>query len=237
MYEDELNGNKLNGLLVWNLPEPKKRYILGIDIASGTGKDYSTVEVMNIENYEQVAEYKAKTSTKRLGKIIKILAKYYNQGFVVIECNSIGEAVFNEVYYHDTDPYDNVYKQKKTKNGISRFTGWETNSKSRQLMTNNLVDWLNVDDLRNQLVIKSPRLDTLIAFGLCLYLRNKATEYGESFFIGDDGTLFQFEEKDKNRNISDDFGFETTEEIRHDAEELIQEKYGVDMEEYKWLLG
>lgn len=259
LYENELNGNKLNGLLVWNLPEPKHRYILGIDVSSGTGKDFSSIQVMDIENYEQVAEYKARTSTKRLGKIVKILAKYYNQGFVAIECNSIGEAVFNEVYYHDTDPYDNVYKQKKTKNGITRFTGWETNSKSRQLMTNDIIDWINVDDLRNRLTIKSQRLyqelttwvwkngrpdhlenghdDTLIAFGLCLHLRNKATEYGESFFIGDDGTLFQFNEEDKNRNVSDDFGFETTENIRNDAEEMIKEEYGIDLEEYKWLIG
>ena len=259
IYENEINGNKLNGLLVWNLPEPKKRYIIGVDVSTGTGKDFSTIEVMNIETYEQVAEYKAKTSTKRLGKIIKILAKYYNQAFVAIECNSIGEAVFNEVYYSDSDPYDNVYKQKKTKNGISRFTGWETNSKSRQLMTNNLIDWINVDDLRNQLIIKSPRLyqemttwvwksgrpdhldnahdDSLIAFALCLYLRNKATEYGESFFIGDDGTLFQFTEEDKHRDISDGFGFETTEQIRSDSEDLIREEYGIGLDDYKWLLS
>jgi len=229
------------------------------DVSTGTGKDYSTIQVMDVDSYEQVAEYKGKTSTKRLGKIVKILAKYYNEGFVAIESNSIGEAVFNEVYYHDTDPYDNVYKQKKTKNGVSRFTGWETSSKSRQLMTNDLIDWFNVDDLRNQLKIKSFRLyqelttwvwkngrpdhldnshdDSIIAFGLCLHLRNKVTDYGDSFFIGDDGTLFQFEESDKNRDINDGFGFETTEEFQKDAEDLIEERYGMDMDSYKWLIG
>lgn len=158
LQENELNGNQLKGLMIWNLPVPKRRYILSSDVSTGTGNDFSSFVVMDVDNYEQVAEFKGKTSTKRFGKIIKILAKYYNQAFVVIEANSIGEAVFNEVYYHDTDPYDNVYKQKKTKNGVSRFTGWETNSKTRQLMLNDLIDWLNVEDLRNRLTIKSPRI-------------------------------------------------------------------------------
>jgi hypothetical protein len=260
LYEDELNGNSLKGLIIWNLPVPKKRYILSADIASGTGKDYSAVQILDVENYEQVAEYRGRLATKNFSKVIKSLARYYNQAFVVIEANSIGEAVFNEVYYSENDPYDNVYKQKKSRNGVTRFTGWETNLKTRQLMTNDLIDWINVKDLRDRLTIKSPRLlnemitwvwksgnkaehqdnandDLLISFGLCIHLRNKVTEYGESFFIGDDGTLFQFEESDKNRDISDSFGFETSEEIRQDAEDLIQEEYGIGIDEYKWLIG
>lgn len=260
LQENELNGNQLKGLMIWNLPVPKRRYILSADVSTGTGNDFSSFVVMDVDNYEQVAEFKGKTSTKRFGKIIKILAKYYNQAFVVIEANSIGEAVFNEVYYHDTDPYDNVYKQKKTKNGVSRFTGWETNSKTRQLMLNDLIDWLSVEDLRNRLTIKSPRIyqemttwvwkngrpdhaegsndDLLVSLGLCIHLRNKVTDYGDSFFIGDDGTLFQFEESDKNRKVNENgFGFETTERIQQDAENLVEERYGMDMDQYRWLLS
>lgn len=128
------------------------------DVGKGTSKDYSAVQVMDVENYEQVAEYHAKIGTKLFGRLIKRIAKYYNEGFVVVECNGIGEAVFNEIYHHDTDPYDNVYKQKRTKNGITIMTGWDTNVKTRQLMTNSLIDWLTVDHLWEELNLKSQRL-------------------------------------------------------------------------------
>lgn len=158
LLENELNGVSVKGMLVWNLPVPKHRYILGVDVGKGTGKDFSSIQVMDVENYEQVAEYKGKISTKMFGRLVKKVAKYYNQAYIVIECNGIGEAVFNEVYYHDTEPYENVYKQSKTKNGRTIMTGWDTNVKTRQLMTNQLIDWFVVEELFDSMKIKSPRL-------------------------------------------------------------------------------
>jgi len=262
LWENKLDKMPIKGMLVWNLPEPKHRYIAGVDVGSGTSKDFSTVQIMDVDTYEQVAEYKGKMSTKLFGRLVKIIANYYNQAFVVIEANSIGEAVFNEVYYHDTDPYDNVYKQKKQKNGVTRMTGWETNVKSRQLMTNNIIDWFTVDDLYNSMKIKSQRLyqelctwvwhgpkpehaegandDSLIAWGLCLYLRNKADSFGESFFIGDDGTMLEFNEEDSRKmNVDDDtFGIAISEYDTEAEQEKLKERYGVDdLDQYKWLIG
>ncbi len=258
--ENSLNGATVKGMQVWNYPEPKKRYIIGADVGSGTGKDFSTIQVMNVDDYEQVAEYKGKTSTKNLGRLIKTMARYYNQAYVVIEANGIGEAVFNEVYYSDSDPYNNVYKTKKSKNGVVRYTGWETTSKTRQIMLNNLIDWFSVDELLEQQKLKSPRLyaelttwiwkngrpdhpdsegahdDSIIAWGLCLYNRNKVTEYGESFFFAEDGEIMKFEEDDKKRSVNN-LGFATTEnEYVEDGIEKIQEESGVDLDTYKWLL-
>ena len=228
------------------------------DVGKGTSKDFSSVQVMDIENYEQVCEYKAKIGTKMFGRLIRKLARYYNQGYVAIEANGIGEAVFNEVYYHDTDPYDNVYKQKITKNGITVMTGWSTNQKTRGLMTNTLIDWISVDELWEQLKIYSRRLwaelttwiwkngrpdhadnsfdDLLIAFGLCIYLRNKASSYGESFLIAEDGSLVEFESKDKDREVSEDvFSIAMTEEDT--LEDKLKEEYNCSIEQYKWLTG
>lgn len=261
IWENKINEQKINGMLVWDLPKPKHRYILGVDVSTGTGNDYSSIEVMDVDTYEQVAEFKGKMPTKTFGQLVKKVAKFYNQAFVVIEANSIGEAVFNEVYYHDVDPYDNVYKQKKMKNGVSRMTGWETNVKTRQLMTNNIIDWFTVEDLYDKMTIKSSRLyqelttwvwssnrpdhirgghdDTLIAWGLCLYLRNKADSYGESFFIGDDGTTFEFTEEDSKKITTDDYFDFAMDNSNKDVEtEKLKKRYGVqNINEYKWLIG
>jgi len=230
------------------------------DVGTGTGKDFSSIEVMDVETYDQVAEYKGKNSTKMLGRLVKKVAKYYNQAFVIIEANGIGEAVFNEVYYHDSDPYDNVYKQKKTKNGVTRMTGWETNQKTRQLMTNNIIDWFSVEELYDSMTIRSYRLyqelttwvwkngrpdhadnahdDSLIAWGLCIYLRNKADSYGESFFVAEDGTLFEFDQQDSKNIETDDSSFDFAMSEEKDTEDRIKEEFNVEsIDQYKWLIG
>lgn len=256
-----LGKTRVNGLNIWKYPVPKKRYIIGVDVSSSTGREYSAVQVMDVESYEQVAEYKGQVATKTFGKLVKKLARYYNEAFTVIECNSIGEAVFNEVYYSEEDPYTNVYKQKKTgKNGSVRMTGWETNVKTRQLMINNLIDYFTVDDLFAVLKVYSDRLykemlsfvwingkavhstgdaydDALVAFALCLYFRNKANTVGESFLISEDGDFIgtddtkEIDEVKLKENSFDEVAFSDNDE------KTFEEEFGMSPEQYNWLIG
>ena len=263
IWENEINGMSVKGMTVWDLPKPKHRYILGIDISSGTSKDYSSIQIMDVENYEQVAEFKGMLATKTMGSLIKKVARYYNSGYVCIESNSIGEAVFNEVYYSDEDPYRNVYKIKKVNNGIERMTGWLTTSKTRQLMLNNLVDWFEIEELREQLIIKSKNLytemlsfvwtagrmdhspgchdDTLIGFAIALFLRSKALSTQESFFLAEDDTLIDFspEYGSDAHKTNDDFAIEFSEDnsSSRDAREQAEEAFGCDINLARELLG
>tara|TARA_Y100000310_G_scaffold291562_1_gene319602 strand:- start:550 stop:1797 length:1248 start_codon:yes stop_codon:yes gene_type:complete len=255
--KDKLGNNRIDNLWIWKNPTPKHRYIMGCDVSTGTGKDSSSFQIMDVENYEQVAEYKGYISTKLFGRFIKMAAKYYNQAFVVIECNGVGEAVFNEVYYDDNDSYQNVFKQLKRKNNISRMTGWITDTKTRKLVTNELIDWFLVDELWNEFKMYSRRLhyematwiwdgskvdhasgahdDTLIAMSLAVYLRNKVEEAGESFLITEDGSIVEYDSKDNLDEDRDDvfdvfFGEE-------DEMDIIRERHGMDKEHYDWLVG
>lgn len=256
---DKLGKKGAKGLWIWKRPIPKKRYIFGVDISSGTGSDTSTIEVFDVEEYEQVCEFKGFISTPAFGRLIKSLARYYNEAFIVIECNGIGEAVFNEIYYHDTDSYTNVYKQKKTKNGITRMTGYTSDSKTRRLLTNDLIDWLAVDELWEELKIYSSRIwdeaktwiwegnkpihetgahdDILIALALALYFRNKATEAGTSFLINEDGDFIEYSSKDKidDDKVNDTFEFLTSDGYTED--DYLKEKIGMDKEHYDFLIG
>lgn len=231
------------------------------DIASGTGVETSSFQILDVANYEQVCEYKGMISTKMFGRLVKNAASYYNQAFVVIECNGIGEAVFNEVYYHDTEPYQNVYKQKKIKNNISRMTGWITDPKTRKLITNELIDWFSVDSLWEELKIYSKRVylematwiwdgnkpihdsgasdDTLFALSLALYLRAKAINTGESFLINEKGDFIEYieskdnEEKSKEENSG--FDFASNEENESTDDFFFKKQYGMSKEDYIWL--
>jgi hypothetical protein len=243
------------------LPQPKHRYIFGVDCSKGSGNDSSAIEIIDVENYEQVAEYNAFVSTPEFARVIKKLATFYNQAFVVIESNGIGESVFNGVYMDASNAYSNVYKQKINRNGISVMTGWITDVKTRQLITNTLVDYINVDELWETFKLYSSRVytqlstwiwtggridhaenahdDALIALSLALHLRDKAVNSGQSFIIAEDGKMLDYSVDDpltaRTGNSKIEWDFITSEE--ESAREAIERQTGMPYDKYKWLIS
>jgi hypothetical protein len=256
IQENKLGNNQVNGLLIFKFPIPGHRYILGVDIGKGTSKDYSAVQVFDVDHHEQVAEFQARIGTKLFGRLVKKIARYYNQGYVVIECNGIGEAVFNEVYKSDCDPYDNVFKRKITRNGLTVVTGWDTNVKTRKLMTNSLIDWLTVDSMWAEMTLCSQRLyqelttwvwigdrpdhadgahdDLIIALGLALYMRNKADTFGDSFLLTEDNQFIEAKNSHDIQVNENDLPIELSEEKEED---FFVQKYHCTKEQYQWLLS
>jgi hypothetical protein len=115
------------GLWCWEDRKEDRYYMLTADTATGHGRDFSTFQVMDIFNREQVAEFRYQIPTDSFGMLIKKMARYYNNAFVVVETNHPGPATFNEVYKSRIDPYPNVYVQKRGKD----LASWETTSKTR----------------------------------------------------------------------------------------------------------
>jgi len=136
---DELNGRPLRGLWIWSEPKADHSYCIAVDVAKGSGNDDSCVQVVDMATYQQVAEYSGKCTTMDLAKYAYRIGEYYNFGYMFIECNSIGEATFSEIYYNLN--YPNLFKQKKIKNGIEVMTGWITSPKSRDLITSRFIDY------------------------------------------------------------------------------------------------
>jgi hypothetical protein len=257
---NKFGTEQVDGWWVWKDPIPGHRYIVSIDVGSGTGSDYSSIEVIDVGEYEQVAEYKGFISTPNFSRLIKKVARWYNEGYVIIESNSIGEAIFNGVYYSDLDPYNNVYKQKKVKNGITRFTSWITDLKSRKLIVNDFIDWITVDDLWEQIKIYSKRLwlemntwiwtggnkaehaqgchdDSIMAFAIGMYNRNKAVISGESFLINDEGKAISADDDLSDVKVAKQNGFGMMSSEEDDYDEDYMKKYGVGKEEYGWLIN
>mgnify|MGYP001028948610 CR=1 FL=1 len=95
---------------IYEFPKKDNKYVAICDVGEGLGKDYSTIQVINITNntYEQVAVYRdneIKPFSYHI--IIEKIAKYYNTALVVIERNSCGAEVVNNLYY-ELD-YENIY--------------------------------------------------------------------------------------------------------------------------------
>jgi hypothetical protein len=144
--EGDLETRNWKGLWYWLLPEKGRRYGVGMDVAKGTADDSTSIQVIDIDSGEQVAEYLGRVSTKEASKLVHDLAKFYNNAYVYVECNSIGEAVFNELYYNYN--YENMYKMKKINKHDKTmvWTGWMTTVKSREMITDCFIDYMSDDD-------------------------------------------------------------------------------------------
>lgn len=107
VYENPIASNA--GLDQYKKPEKDRIYTITVDVARGTNNDYSAFVVFDVTEvpYRIVAKYRD-NSVKPLifpNKIYDV-ARAYNQAYILVEINDIGEQVGNALHY-DLQ-YDNV---------------------------------------------------------------------------------------------------------------------------------
>jgi hypothetical protein len=99
------------GLDIYEQPVQGRLYIATVDCAEGVGQDYSSINIIDVSEtpYKQVAKYRNnKLPLLFFPTIIYSLAKKYNEAYVLIETNNIGQQVVDILHY-DLE-YENVYK-------------------------------------------------------------------------------------------------------------------------------
>lgn len=94
------------GLWIWKYPDYSKQYIISADVARGDGGDYSAFHVIDIENYEQVAEYKGKVNTDAYAHLVHNTAVQYNNAYIIVENASMGHHVVMKILEME---YKNMY--------------------------------------------------------------------------------------------------------------------------------
>ncbi len=93
-------------LWIWKYPDYDKQYILCADVARGDGDDFSAFHIIDVENYEQVAEYKGKLNTDVYAHLIHNTAVQYNNAYIVVENASMGHHVVMKIIEME---YKNMY--------------------------------------------------------------------------------------------------------------------------------
>jgi len=107
VYEDPIKRNA--GLDVYEQPKEENNYLITVDVARGLGNDYSAFIVFDITNfpYKIVAKYRNNEIKPMLfPSIIYEVAKGYNDSWLLIEVNDIGDQVASILHF-DLE-YDNV---------------------------------------------------------------------------------------------------------------------------------
>jgi hypothetical protein len=263
--KDMLRNESVKGLWIWEPPIRDRSYIMAVDSSRGSGRDASGIQVFDPQTYTQVAEFRGFVSTKRLGMITRNLARYYNDAYTIIECNNLGEATFNEVYYSENDPYDNVYKKHTTRNGRTFTIGWDTTPKERIKITEEFINFVSNEELFSMLKIRSERLytemttwifdgskpihaegmhdDLIISYCLALYNRSKF-ERNDSFIISSEGevdyshiTTEDIQEMKESKKFEHPDGLSIEEFKEKRKKDKFMKNYGVDYYDYSWLLG
>ena len=100
VYEDPITKNA--GLDVYEDPIKDHNYLITVDVARGLGNDYSAFIVFDITKfpYKTVAKYRNNEIKPMLfPNIIFDVAKGYNQAFLLVEVNDIGDQVASILQY------------------------------------------------------------------------------------------------------------------------------------------
>ena len=93
-------------LWIWKYPDYTKQYLLCADVARGDGDDFSAFHIIDVESYEQVAEYKGKVNTDVYAHLIHNTAVQYNSAHIVVENASMGHHVVMKLIEME---YKNLY--------------------------------------------------------------------------------------------------------------------------------
>jgi hypothetical protein len=169
---------------------PKNFYIVGVDVASEFGSADSVITIHEYETMQQVAEFNGKLSITKFQSVIINIFKLFPNSIWVIENNSYGDKLVDDLYTQ-TILSDYMYLDiKKDKDGriIRIKPGIPTNTRTRPLYIDALYDYIkdepeiikskvmtmeliSMEDVDGK--IKSKDKDDLcMALGLICYVRN-----------------------------------------------------------------
>jgi hypothetical protein len=132
---------------VWVPPRPDKKYVIGVDGASGAaGGDPSCMQVVDEED-TQVACWWGRLEPIALAHEVEKLARYYNQALVAIEIEDHGFATQAELRQR----YYNLFRWRTMDRFADKLTdkiGWETNVKTKQILIAHMSHLIREGDCR-----------------------------------------------------------------------------------------
>lgn len=163
-----------SNLWVWQYPDYTRSYIVSADVARGDGRDFSGIQVLDVETLEQVAEYKGKIGTTEFGNLCVSIATEYNNALLVIENANVGWASiqvaidrgYANLFYSSkdlniVDTQVSLNKRIDLKDKSQLIPGFTTSARTRPLIISKMDTYL-----REKLIsMRSKRLiDELFTF-------------------------------------------------------------------------
>ena len=106
VHETPVEFKDSGALQIFEPPQENAFYVLGVDSGKGSQSDYSVTQVLKInsdKDIEQVAIYRSNTiDVHDYAAVVDDISKYYNNAFMMVESNDIGEVVC-DVLWNDLE--------------------------------------------------------------------------------------------------------------------------------------
>ena len=125
---------------MYKKPVQGQKYYIGVDSSEGVGKDSSTAIVLNKDG-EEMAMFKSnKIKPYEFAEFINSLGHYYNKAYLVVEKASGGHAIIERLRYDYKYMNMAKYKSYDEFNRVKWQIGFDTNSKTKSLIINELQE-------------------------------------------------------------------------------------------------
>lgn len=141
-----------DGFKCYERPSKNKSYVMTVDVAEGGGGDFSAFVIFDITKnpFKIVARFKNNSVyTLAYPEVIVHYAKMYNNAFVLVETNSLGQQVADALFY-DLE-YENMYLSIKDDItdgfGSRAVPGAKTTKKTKQVGCNTIKTIIENDQL------------------------------------------------------------------------------------------
>lgn len=118
--------------------DPKKTYVIGADVSQGIGADYSTANVVCLEDLEEAAFFRGHLTPFMFAKKLKSLADFFTSGsklpLLAVELNNHGHAVLLEL--KENIKYRKLYHREDHEDE----PGWLSTSTTRPVMIDQFIE-------------------------------------------------------------------------------------------------
>jgi hypothetical protein len=139
MLKEPQNKMVSNSLWIWKEPVLGHKYIMGVDISRGDSEDFSSFQIVDFDEREQVAEFVGKLPPDTMAEICYKWASMYNAFIVVDITGGMGVSTsrkLQEMGYRDLyiDGVDTANKWKYDPKALEKIPGINFNNKRVQII-------------------------------------------------------------------------------------------------------
>ena len=136
---------------MYEKPRENAKYYVGVDTSEGIGKDNSTCVVMDKQGREVAMFKDNKIKPYQFAEFVNSLGRYYNRAYLVVEKASGGHSVIERLRYEYKYMNMAKYKSYDQFNRVQWQIGFDTNSKTKGLIINDLREMFE----KGQILINS----------------------------------------------------------------------------------
>jgi len=125
-------------LKIWKKPVGGREYVAGADCAEGLPEgDYDCCVVLDKKTWEETAELHGRWPPHVFARKCRDLCREYNDAVLAVERNNHGHSVLNTL--RNQLDYPHLYHYRSyDRGGSRRILGWDTNSRSKPVMIDDL---------------------------------------------------------------------------------------------------